>query len=122
MAKEIRVKKMSSFLQEEISEIIHNNLRDENIKGVVSVFDVELSKDLRYATVKLSVMVNSENELKNTVKALIRAKSFVRRKLSKTLKTAYAPELYFEFIDLSRSMKVYEILKGIERHGENDRY
>ncbi len=120
MAKEIRIKKVESFVQAEISRIIQNELRDEGIKGIVSVFEVKMSKDLRYANVKISVISNNEKELKSTLISLIKAKSFIKRRLSKSLKTMYAPEIYFEFIDLAESMKVYEILKEIEKETKND--
>lgn len=121
MAKDIRVKRVASFIQQEVSEIIQTKLRDEGIKGMISIFDVEVSKDLRYAKIKVSIIANNDKELKSTIKSIIKSKSFVRRTLSKSLKTMYAPELYFEFIDLNQSMKVYEILKEIEEELEDDK-
>lgn len=120
MAKEIRVKRVASFVQSEISSIIQNNLRDEGIKGIVSVFDVDISKDLRYANVKISIIAADKSELKSTIKSLIKAKSFIKKTLSKSLKTMYVPELHFDFIDLSESMKVYEILKEVEEDLKHD--
>lgn len=120
MAKEIRIKRVESFVKSEIAQILQNELRDEGIKGLVSVFGVEVSKDLRHAKIKISIFADSEKDLKSTVRSLIKAKSFIRRRISKSLKTMYAPELYFEFIDLSQADKVYKILKEIERELEDE--
>lgn len=119
MAKELRIKRVSSFIQSEISKII-SQLRDEGVKGIISVFDVELSKDLRYATVKLSVFSDRKEDIKSSIKSLIKAKSFIRRSLAKTLRTMYSPEIFFEFINLDESMKVFEILKKIKGDSEYD--
>jgi ribosome-binding factor A len=121
MAKEIRVKKVASFIEREVSEIILNKLNDEGIKAMISVFSVELSNDLRHAKIKISINSDSEDEIKSTVKAIVRAKSFIRRSLGKSLKTMYVPEIWFEFINLSESMEIYEKLKEIEKElKEND--
>ncbi|MCX8029125.1 MAG: 30S ribosome-binding factor RbfA [Brevinematales bacterium] len=120
MAKELRVKRVASFIQSEISKIIQNDMRDENIKGMVSILDVEVSKDLRHANVKVSIFANTKEDLKSTIMSIIKAKSFIRRNLSKSLKTMYGPEIHFDFIDLSESMKIYNILKEIEEEISND--
>jgi ribosome-binding factor A len=118
MAKEIRVKRVGAFIEKEVSEVILTQLRDEGIKAMVTVFGVEVSNDLRHAKIKLSINSDNEEEIESTRKALIRAKSFIRRSLSKSLKTMYSPEIWFEFISLSESMKVYEKLKEVEKELE----
>lgn len=115
MAKELRVKRVQSFIQQEIANIVQNDLRDEGIKAMVNIFEVEISKDLRHAKVKVSVISENEEEIESTIKALIRAKSYIRRSLSKSLKTMYTPEIFFEFIDLGESMRIFEILGKINR-------
>lgn len=119
MAKELRVKRVSSFIKNEISNMI-SQLRDEGLKGIISVFDVELSKDLRYATVKVSIFSRNKKDIRSSIKSLIKAKSFIRRSLAKTLKTIHSPEIFFEFINLDESMKVFEILKDIKGDLEHD--
>ncbi|MCS7298431.1 MAG: 30S ribosome-binding factor RbfA [Spirochaetia bacterium] len=119
MAKELRIKRVSSFIQSEISKII-SQLRDERVKGIISVFDVELSKDLKYATVKLSIFSSEKEDIKSSIRSLIKAKSFIRRSLAKTLKTIHSPEIFFEFINLDESMKVFEILKEVKGDLEYD--
>ncbi|MGB9622173.1 MAG: ribosome-binding factor A, partial [Brevinematia bacterium] len=74
----------------------------------------EISKDLRHAKIKVSIMSNDEKEIKSTIKALIRAKSYIRKVLSKSLKTMYTPEIFFEFIDLGESMRIFDILNKIK--------
>ncbi|MFN4245122.1 MAG: 30S ribosome-binding factor RbfA [Brevinematia bacterium] len=120
MAKEIRIKRVESLIRSDISNIIQNELREEGIKGIVSVFDIQISKDLRYANVKISIFSEDEGSLKSTIISLIKAKSFIRRRLSKLLRTMYVPEIHFEFIDLSESMRVYKILEEIEKKEKKD--
>ncbi len=114
MASELRIKKMVSFLKNEISSILSKILNDRGIYSVVSIFDVELSVDMRYAKVKISVFSQNPSEVEEISKTILRNKPIIRKYLSKVLKTMYVPELWFEFLNLFDSMKVYEKIKELE--------
>ena len=81
-----RVEKIQEFIQQELSKIILNGLKDPRV-GFVTVTGVEVTGDLRSAKVFVSLMGSEQQKkdtpyiyVKNTSKTLI---------LSKTIKEIY---------------------------------
>lgn len=91
---------LADFLRDEISEILQREMKDPRL-GLVSVTRVELSPDLRYAKVFVSVL-GSEEERQETMKALSGAAGFVRYLLKPRMHVRHVPEVTFR---LDRSME-----------------
>ena len=66
---------LADFLRDEISEILQREMKDPRL-GLASITRVELSPDLRYAKVFVSVL-GSEEEREDTTAALTGAAGFV---------------------------------------------
>ncbi len=107
-----RVKRVSESLKEVLSEIIQYELKDPRI-GFVTVTHVEMSADLRFARVWVSVL-GSEEENHDLLKALDKAKGFIKGEISKRLRLRYMPELSF-LIDsnVEAYMRIDEILQRL---------
>lgn len=88
-----RVERVAQALKEEISNIIHDELKDPRI-GFVTVTRVELTQDLRYAKIFFSVL-GSEKEQKDTQEALESAAGFIRRLIAHRVKLRLVPEVRF---------------------------
>ena len=63
-----RKKRVGHLIKSEVSEMILKDLKDPRI-GFVSVTDVEVSGDLRYATVYFTVL-GEDKSVKSTIVAL----------------------------------------------------
>ena len=98
MAKD-RVARLNSPLKEVISEVIHKDVRHPLLGRFVSVSSVEITKDLHYAKVHVSVIGTSEEKTK-TLQALQSAAKFIAVNASKKVVMRYFPDLTF-FIDSS---------------------
>ncbi|HET9014119.1 MAG TPA: 30S ribosome-binding factor RbfA [Thermomicrobiaceae bacterium] len=88
-----RREQLADFLRDEVSEIIHREMKDPRL-GFASITRVELSPDLRYARVFVSVL-GSDEELEATLKALTGASGYIRRVLLPRMHVRHVPELTF---------------------------
>ncbi|MFA9423282.1 MAG: 30S ribosome-binding factor RbfA [Sedimentibacter sp.] len=84
--------RLSGEMQRVISEIIRNEVKDPRISELMSVTDVHVTEDLKYAKVYISVY----GDIKPTLEALQSAKGFIRREVGKNIKLRLTPELIFE--------------------------
>jgi ribosome-binding factor A len=108
-----RREKVADLLRDEVSQIIQREMSDPRL-GFVSITRVELSPDLKYARMYISVM-GSEEERADSLVALNNASGFIRRQLAPRLRMRVIPEVSFR---LDRSMEhaenVARILRDLE--------
>lgn len=90
----IKYSRMNGEVQREISKIIAQDIKDPRIHPMTSVVSVEVTPDLKYAKVFVSVL-GSEEEKENTRIGLKSAASHVRSQLAKSLNLRNTPELTF---------------------------
>ncbi|SDK47110.1 30S ribosome-binding factor RbfA [Natronincola ferrireducens] len=90
-----RVSRLNEEMKKEISSIIRNELRDPRISSMTSIVEVDITKDLRYATVYISVLGN-QTEKEDTMKGLQKSSGYVRREIGKKIKARYTPEIIFK--------------------------
>ncbi len=109
----IRPEKVAQLMRREIAEILQRKLRDPRMSAMVSVTDVEVTHDLSYAKVYVSVMGNPE-ELAKTLEALSHAAGFVRHELGPRLGLREVPVVRFIHDDsINRGARVEDLLKRI---------
>jgi ribosome-binding factor A len=100
-----RTNMISEEMRKEISAIIQNDLKDPRLPKMVSVISADVTKDLRYAKVFISVL-GDETDKKNAIAALKSAAGFMRREVGHRMQLRYTPELLFE-LDNSIERGVY---------------
>ncbi len=76
-----------------ISVLIQRELKDPRI-GFVTVTDVRVSGDLRYARIFVSVMGTPE-EQRDTMAALTSGRGFIRREVAARMSIRFVPEIQF---------------------------
>ncbi len=89
-----RTSRISEEMKKEISSIIMTDIKDPRLPKLVSVLAVNVTKDLRYAKVFISVL-GTEEEKKNAHDALKSAAGFMRREVGHRMQLRYTPELQF---------------------------
>ena len=90
----VRIERLESSFVREISYIMMEEIKDENIK-FVTITDCEITNDLSFAKVYFTVLDNTKKT--ETIKALNHAKSFIRGQLSKRIEMRHTPEISFIF-------------------------
>ena len=112
----IKIERLNSTFVKEISYILQNEIKDEDIK-FVTVTDCDISSDLSYAKVYVTVLDDTKRE--NTLKALDGAKSFIRGELSKRVEIRHTPELKFIFDEsIEYGKKIEDLIESIHDKGK----
>ncbi|MGZ3640673.1 MAG: 30S ribosome-binding factor RbfA [Candidatus Limnocylindrales bacterium] len=107
-----RVVRLDALLQEEISAVIARDLHDPRV-GFVTITHVDVSADLRHATVWVS-LIGQPDERRATLRALTHAMPFVRHRLG-ALRLKRIPELHVRADHaVERGTRVLHILDEIE--------
>src|SRR5947209_20316512 len=116
-----RVERVAAQLREEISEIIIRDLKDPRI-GMATITEVKLTPDLRNATVKVSVLGETD-ERQAAIDGLEHAKGFIRRELGLRLSNLrFAPDLHFQLDEgVSYSVRVSQLLREAQQEEHNAR-
>ncbi len=114
-----RSDRVGALLQRELSDIIHRSLKDPRV-GFCTVGHVEVSSDLKYADVSVSV-VGDKKQKQAALAGLKSASGFLRREIGNRIDLRYTPELRFA-LDKSADhlMKIDRLLKEVQEDIEND--
>jgi len=106
-----RINRINEEVRREISDILRE-LKDPRIPMMTSVVSVNVTQDLRYATVYVSIFGNDEVK-KNALAALKNSAGFVRRELGHRLNLRYTPEIIYKADDsIEHGARINELLKG----------
>lgn len=78
----------------ELSTIISREIKDPRIHPMTSVVEVEVTPDLKFCKVFISVLGDKEAQ-EETLQGLRSASSFIRKQLARTINLRNTPELTF---------------------------
>lgn len=107
-----RIKRVNQLIKEKVAEILERELSFG--KGVlVTIQNVDTSRDLRYAKVGISVMPFEKSE--EVLKILKKQTPYIQKDLSRAIRLKFIPKIEFE-IDRGeeKASRVEEILRGME--------
>ena len=86
-----RIDRISEQVRREVDRIIREDLSDPRIQGTYSVTRADVTRDLRYAKIYVSIL--EEENRKPMMAALKKAAGFVRHQLGEQMIIRYAPEV-----------------------------
>ena len=116
MASFERIDRISQEAQRNIDSIIRDDLNDPRIRGTWSIVRCEVTRDLRYCKVRISIL--EEDVRRDMMAALQKAAGFVRRELGHRMDLRYTPEILFELdTNIEYAAKIDHMLKESEDHG-----
>jgi len=117
MADSRRQDRVGALIQRELSEIIQRSVKDPRV-AFCTVTQAEVSPDLKYVDVKVSV-IGDEVQKDKTLAGLKSAAGFLRREIGNRLTLRYSPELRFT-IDESADylFKIDDLLKSVTSEDE----
>ena len=118
MASFDRIDRISQEAHKAIDHIIRDELNDPRIGGTWSIARCEVTRDLRYCKVRISIL--EEDRRKSMMTALTKAAGFVRRELGHCMDLRYVPEIIFELdTNIEYAARINQILKESQPHGED---
>lgn len=114
MAKE-RTDRLNSLLREVISEVIRRDVRNPHVNELVTVTRVDITKDLHYAKVYISVIGDDVTKAE-TLAALQSAAGFIAVNSAKKVVMRYFPALTFKLdTGVEKQIRVEELLQKINK-------
>ncbi|MBE9127079.1 MULTISPECIES: 30S ribosome-binding factor RbfA [unclassified Coleofasciculus] len=114
MATSRRVSRVSSLIQQEVSQMLLNEIKDDRVgAGMVSITDVDVSGDLQHAKIYVSIYGTDEAKAE-TMAGLQSASGYVRRELGKRIRLRRTPEVRFiEDRGLERGDRMLSLLNQL---------
>jgi ribosome-binding factor A len=95
MATSRRVARVASLIQQEVSQMLINGIKDDRVgAGMVSVTAVDVSNDLQHAKIFVSIYGTPDAKTE-TMAGLKSSTAFVRRELGKRIRLRRTPEVVF---------------------------
>ena len=109
----VKIERLNDEFQKEISYILMTEVKDQNVK-FVTITDVDITNDLSYAKVYFTVL--KDEYLDVTLKALNKASSFIRGKLSERVNIRHTPEIKFIFDEsIKYGERIEKIIEEINK-------
>ena len=109
----VRPNRIGEEIKKEVVLLIRNGIKDPRVDSLLSFTDVEVTRDLSYATIYIS-RYGSEQQRQDALDGMKAAAGFIRSELSRRLKLRTVPELIFKLDDsLEYGAKIETILHQI---------
>lgn len=89
----IKMERLNNTFVEKISEILHNDIKDKDVK-FVTITEVKITNDLSFA--KVYFTSNEENR-RQVTEALNKASGFIRNRLCEKVQLRKMPEIHFVY-------------------------
>lgn len=110
-----RADRVGEAVREEVAAFLARDAKDPRISGLVTVTAVEMARDLRHATVFVSVM-GDEAAKTSTLEALTGMAPHLRGRVGRALRLQFAPELSFRLDQsVQRAARIETLLAQIKR-------
>ncbi|MDD6663898.1 MAG: 30S ribosome-binding factor RbfA [Bulleidia sp.] len=117
MGKSIKQKRLEGTIRKNISDIIQFGLKDPNV-GFVTITDVHVSNDHSFAKVFVTFL-GKDARAQAGLKALNRAKGFIRSELSQRLDIRRTPDLIFVLDETEmKARHIDEIIHNLHTEDE----
>ena len=111
MASNNRTRRIAEEIRKIVSTMLINGIKDPRIYSLVSVTDVEVTSDLSYAYIYVSILGGDEE---STLDGLKSACGYIRREVGKNIKIRHTPEIIFKIDDsLLKGMYMDELIKKV---------
>lgn len=92
-----RTLRIGEQIRRELAVLVRDEIKDPRV-GMVTLGDVEVSRDLSHAKVFFTVL-GDEEQTRASLEGLSRAAGFLRRELGKAMRLRVVPALHFIYDD-----------------------
>ena len=106
-----RTDRIAEEIRKVISEMIQNELKDPRVKGLISVTKINLTKDLKFCKIYISVLGADKEEVLAGIES---GAGYMRKELGQRVQIRILPELQF-VIDNSMEYGAHidQVIKGL---------
>ncbi|BBW96645.1 ribosome-binding factor A [Geobacillus subterraneus] len=115
----IRATRVGEQMKKELSDIIGRKLKDPRI-GFVTVTDVRVTGDLQQAKVYISIL-GDDKQREETLKALEKAKGFIRSEIGQRIRLRKTPDILFEIDEtIEYGSRIEQLIRQLSDSKEAD--
>ena len=115
-----RANRVAEQMKKELGDIIGRKIKDPRI-GFVTVTDVRVTGDLQQAKVYISILGDEEKK-QESLKALAKAKGFIRTEIGQRIRLRKTPELLFEVDEaIDYGNRIESLLHELKKEDENEK-
>lgn len=113
MASYNRTRRIGEEIRKIVSTTLINGIKDPRINSMVSVTDVEVTSDLSFAYIYVSILGGDEE---STLQGLRNAESYIRREIGRSIKIRHIPQIIFKVDDsLVKGMYMENLIKRVSQ-------
>ena len=111
MASYNRTRRIAEEIRKVVSTMLISGIKDPRITSMVSVTDVEVTNDLSYAYIYVSILGGDEE---STLKGLKSACGYIRKEVSRNVKLRHTPEIIFKVDEsIKNGMYISNLIKKV---------
>lgn len=115
----IKQTRINNEVKKALSMIIENDIHDVRISPFTSVMEAQVTQDLKYCKVIVTVLGNEEDKI-STREGLESAKGFIRSRLAKTVNLRNTPELTFVMSDsIDYAIRMSDLIDEVIKNDES---
>jgi ribosome-binding factor A len=110
-----RINRISEEIRKVVSELITREIKDPRVNPMTSVTKVQVTNDLSYANIYVSVLGDKEVK-EDTLKGLKSAKGFIRKEIGNRIDLRHAPEPVFHLDEsIEHSLYISKLIEKVNR-------
>jgi ribosome-binding factor A len=108
-----RSQRIGDQILREISNLLLFKVKDPRLSGIITLTEVTMSKDLKYAYVYYSLL-GTEEQKRDAQAGFESAKGFIRKAVGENLHLRYVPDIQFRYDEsLEQGQKIEKLLEEI---------
>jgi ribosome-binding factor A len=113
MASHTRTARIAEEIKKIVSKMLITEIKDPRINSLISVTDVEVTSDLSYAYIYVSILGGNQE---SSMLGLKSACGYIRREVSKNIKIRHVPEIIFRIDDsLEKGMRMERLIESVRK-------
>ncbi|MEW5783869.1 MAG: 30S ribosome-binding factor RbfA [Bacillota bacterium] len=111
---ETRTRRVAEQIKKEVGQIISMKMKDPRMAAMTSVTDVQVTRDLRYASVYVSIYGTAE-EQQETMQTIQRAAGFIRGEIGRRIRLRYTPEITIHHdLSMEYGARIESVIKTLQ--------
>jgi ribosome-binding factor A len=115
-----RTQRVADLLQKTLAQLLLQDMSDDRFR-LVTITSVDVSRDLSYAKIFVSVLMDEEEKIKQTVMALNRAAKALRYSLAREVQLRIVPELRFVYDEATaHGFRISMLIDSAIKKSDND--
>lgn len=99
-----------------ISKVLMEEVKNPKVKGLVSVTNINVTEDLKFADVYFSIMGQENVNTDEVVEGLNQIKGFLRKRVAEEIEIRYIPEIRVKLdTSFEHAIKISKLLNDLKR-------